>query len=153
MTMQDPQLLERAALLAQKCARQSQEIIALKRNIGRLERELAQVNRRAEEAAQGGPTSPEAPPEAPTPQAEPSGPPEALQEPATHVPAEFMAAMEAVFEAGVKGGRVPGDWKDLPSGALYGKLKSLLGHAAQGEFVSAACNAVILWWHQERGDG
>lgn len=151
--MQDPQLLERAALLAQRCARQGQEIIALNRNIGRLERELAQANRRAEEASQGAPTSAEAPPEAPTPQAEPSGPPAGPQEPAMHVPAEFVAAMEAVFEAGVKGGRVPGDWKDLPPEALYSKLKSLLGHAAQGEFVSAACNAVILWWHQERGGG
>ena len=164
---QDPQLLERAAGLAQKCSRQGQEIIVLKRQVDRLRRELAQAQAQARPKAP--PQGPETHELAPTPQEVASGPLKAPQglgmdsvvpnsfddmelqkQLLAHVPLEFVLQMGQVFEDGLRGSRLPGDWKQLPPETHHGKLKSLLGHAATGEFVAAACNALILWWHRER---
>ena len=134
MTMQDPQLLERAADLTRKCASQAKQIVALQREVARLERMLGREPQIAVE------------PEPELEVAEPASDTVQIR----HVPLEFIAAMEAAFEAGVKGSRVAGDWKLLSQAVMYEKLKSMLGHATKGEFVSAACNALILWWHSER---
>lgn len=68
-----------------------------------------------------------------------------------HISPEFISAMDAIFEAGVKGDRVALDWQDLPPTEASKKLKNLLVHLAADEFDSAACNALILWWHFQRG--
>ncbi len=68
-----------------------------------------------------------------------------------HIPPEFLHALDAVLEAGLqKDGRQRNGWMGIPPAELHGKLKSLMGHAATGEFASAAANCLILWWHLER---
>lgn len=67
-----------------------------------------------------------------------------------HVPPMFVEVMDEVMEEGVKNGRKAGDWKDLPPEMLEKKLRSAIGHMARGEYVAAACNCLILWWHLQR---
>lgn len=69
---------------------------------------------------------------------------------ADHVPSAFVMAMEAVFEAGVKGDRKPGDWMRITPAEAEAKMRSALRHLANGEYDAAACNCLILWWHFQR---
>ena len=74
------------------------------------------------------------------------------------VPADFIRAINAIFEAGLaepyKGPpRYAGSWKELTEAEASQKLLSALRHLANGEYDSAAGNALILWWHFQRKGG
>ncbi len=67
-----------------------------------------------------------------------------------HIPLEFLDAMNAIFEEGVKGDRVAMDWKDLPRLTAANKTANLYIHMDAKEYAEVACNALILWWHFQR---
>ncbi len=66
------------------------------------------------------------------------------------VPREFIMAMGMRLRDGIKDGREAGDWKDLKHGPAWQKRMNLEVHVEAGEYDSAACNALILWWHFQR---
>lgn len=69
---------------------------------------------------------------------------------ADYVPTEFVEAMGQVLKDGLKNGRKPDDWQDFTALAATRKLKNLAVHLAKGEFDSAACNVMFLWWTFQR---
>lgn len=65
----------------------------------------------------------------------------------SHIPGEFIRALNRVFEDGVRGDRVAGGWRDISADDARSKLNNLRVHLAAGEYDSVASNALILWWH------
>lgn len=68
----------------------------------------------------------------------------------------FIMAMASIMELGLKNGRQPGDWKDIPRDqALEQYRDALLRHAfaedeSEDHLAAVACNAMILWWHRRQ---
>lgn len=80
----------------------------------------------------------------------------------TLVDPDFIMAMAAVMELGLKNGRNREDWKRINTAqALCEYPDALLRHVLDGvnppleseedHLAAVACNAMILWWHRRRG--
>ncbi len=67
-----------------------------------------------------------------------------------HIPIEFIEMLEQVFDRGVKDGRSPGDWKRISPAEAEQKIRSAMRHLANGEYVAAAANCLIMWWNLQR---
>lgn len=68
---------------------------------------------------------------------------------------EFLLALDAHMQAGIKDGRVKDDWKIRDSGGVQDRFEAIDRHLEKYDstldpkhFLAIASNAMIVWWHK-----